>query len=351
MALFRRGSDRPTGPTPQGTAEVSAFWDWWGTEGRQAAESSVSGDLPTDEFAALMGEHVHSLGDLAWELSSGETSLYVLMLSADGDRGLRPLARRVLLAAPPPDATWSYVDARPAAAEPEGIMLGSDGALVDFDRVRVAARLQGRQFDVTVHHPAFGELPEEARERITMLALDAALGEIGTELWLGEIRPSEVAPIDGFGLTALRAVVRDLERQHLDPDGRPRWKMLQGQVTDGPLVAVVRELLRPVTAPHLDTYVAIALPYATTNADGLPDSRATARLEDLQARLSRTLGPSGEVVAHLSTGGVRTLHLYVDSTAGLQPEIKRIAKSWDQGRAAVHEMHDPGWDAVGHLRQ
>lgn len=350
MALFRRGSDRPAA-SARGDEQVTAFWQWWTDEGRTAAERSISGELPTADFAGLMGERVRTLGDLAWELSSGETSLHVLMISAEGDPALRPLARRVVLAAPAPDTTWSYVDARPAAAEPEGIMLGSDGALVDFDRVRVAARLQGSAFDVTVHHPAFVELSEEARLRMTMLALDAALGETGTELWLGEIRPSEVAPLDGFGLTALRSVVRDLERQHLDPDGRPRWVMLQGQAPHGPLVAVVRRLLRPVTAPHLDTYVAVSLPYATTQDDGLPDERAAALLDAFQDRLSQALGTSGEVVAHLSTGGVRTLHLYVDSTAGLQPEIKRIAKSWEHGRSTVHEMHDPGWDAVAHLRQ
>ena len=351
MALFRRGSDRPSARAPQGNDEITAFWEWWTSEGRAAAERSVSGELPSEEFATLMGARVHALGDLAWELSPGETSLHVLMISAEGDPALRPLARRLVLAAPAPDTAWSYVDARPAAAEPEGIMLGADGALVDFDRVRVAARLQGTKFDVTVHHPAYVELSEEARLRMTMLALDAALGEIGTELWLGEIRPSEVAPLDGFGLTALRSVVRDLERQHLDPDGRPRWVMLQGQAPHGPLVAVVRRLLHPVTAPHLDTYVAVTLPYATTLEDGLPDEQAAALLQAFQERLSQSLGTSGEVVAHLSTGGVRTLHLYVDSTAGLQPEIKRIAKSWEHGRSSVHEMHDPGWDGVAHLRQ
>ena len=60
---------------------------------------------------------------------------------------------------------------------------------------------------------------------------------------------------------------------------------------------------------------------------------------------------SSDVLAHLSIGGVRTMHVYVDSTAGLLPSVKGLARSWGEGRATVHDMHDPGWHAVAHLRQ
>ena len=56
------------------------------------------------------------------------------------------------------------------------------------------------------------------------------------------------------------------------------------------------------------------------------------------------------MVAHLSNAGKRTLHVYVDSTAGVLPGVKDLARSWDQGRTEVHDMHDPGWSAVQHLR-
>jgi hypothetical protein len=56
------------------------------------------------------------------------------------------------------------------------------------------------------------------------------------------------------------------------------------------------------------------------------------------------------VVAHLSNAGTRTMHLYVDSTADVLPAVKDVARSWDQGKVEVHEMHDPGWSAVQHLR-
>ena len=70
-------------------------------------------------------------------------------------------------------------------------MLSVDGSPdVDFARVQVGARLDGGRFDVQVHHPGFADLPEQARLQVTFLALDAALGEVDTELWLGEVSPS-----------------------------------------------------------------------------------------------------------------------------------------------------------------
>lgn len=297
-----------------------------------------------------MDARVRSLGELGWELVAGDSSEHVLVLTAGGDPEKRPLARRVLLAAPVADETWSYLDARPPARDPESVVLSAAGAGdLDLARVQVAARMNGGLLDVQVHHPAFADLPSEAQVEIMSLALDAALGELDRALWLGAVHPVGSAPLDGFGLTALRSVVRDLKGQQLDGQGRPRWTMLRGQTQGGPLVAVVRSRLHPLTAPHLDTYVAVSLPYADRGDDGLPGPDSADALRWFEERLVEELGSHGELVAHLSTAGTRTLHLYVDSAAGLLPTLKEHARSWREGRAGVHEMRDPGWDAVQHL--
>jgi hypothetical protein len=343
LALFRRRSAAPEDA-------ITPFWEWWATAGREDAEQSIDGRLAPEDFARTMTEHLQSIGELAWELTAGETSEHVLVISPEGDPERRALARRVVLAAPEADGTWSYVDARPPAADPEDVVLGATGSPdVDFARIRVTARMNEGRFDVQVHHPAFADLPEEARTNITFLALDTTLGEVDTELWLGEVQPVEFPPLDGFGLNALRSVVHDLKRQRLDADGHPQWVMLRGDTPTGPLVAMVRSPLHPLTAPHLDTYVAVTAPYRD-QVEGLPGSASLETLRTLEHRLSARLGNEGQVVAHLSTGGVRTFHLYVDSTAGLLPTIKEVARSWEEGRSAVHEMRDPGWQAVAHLR-
>jgi hypothetical protein len=344
VSLFRRGS--------RASADAITFWDWWTSEGHALAERSLDRRLDPEGFAQTMTERVHALGALAWELAAGETSKHVLVITPEGDPTLRALARRVVLAAPEADQTWSYVDARPPVADPESVVLTGEGTPdLAFSQVAVSARMNGGRFDVEVHHPAFADLPDEARARITLLALDAALGEIDTELWLGEVRPIEFPPLDGFGLTALRSVVQDLKRRRLDADGQPAWVMLTGETSNGPLIAMVRSPLHPVTAPHLDTYVSVAVPYRDRSETGLPGDFALEDLRVLEHRLGARLGNEGQVVAHLSTAGVRTLHLYVDSTAGLLPTIQEVARSWDQGKVTVHEMQDPAWQAVAHLRQ
>ncbi len=345
MALFRRRTRH--GPDDR----IADFWHWWSTEGRLTAEQSIEGQLDPASFADTMTARVRSCGRLAWELAPGETSEHVLVVTAEGDPVLRAAARRVVLAAPDADETWSYLDTRPPTPDPESVLLSVDGeADLDFSRVRVAARLNGARFDVQVHHPAFPDLPPEVRAQVTFQALDAALGEVDTEVWLGEVTPAEMDPLDGFGLVALRSVVRDLKGRYLDADGNPGWAVLGGDTPQGPLVAVARSPLHPLTAPNLDTHVAVVVPYDDRTSEGLPGEDALEALRRLEERLAARLGAQGQIVAHQSNAGVRTLHLYLDSAAGLLGEVKDVARSWDQGKATVHEMLDPGWDAVTHLR-
>ncbi len=345
MSFFRRR--RPAAPD----GDIGAFWDWWAAEGRRLAEQSIDGQLEPEEFAATMTAQVQPLGPLDWELAAGEVSKHILVIRSQGDAEGRAVARRVVLAAPDADETWSYVDTRPPAPEPESVV-ASVGELqdIDFGRVQVSARLNSGRFDVQLHHPAFADLPEEGRSLVTFLALDAALGEVDTELWLGEVAPVEFPPLDGFGLTALRSVVQDLKRQRLDADGHPGWVILRGETKQGPLLAMARSPLHPLTAPNLDNYVAVSVPYSHRTPDGLPDEGSLEPLREFEDRLERSLGAAGQVVAHLSNAGTRTLHLYVDSTADVLPAVKDLARSWDQGKVEVHEMHDPGWSAVQHLR-
>jgi hypothetical protein len=344
VPLFRR---RSTGVPP---SDFTSFWDWWSAEGRAQAERSFDRPLE-DTFRDAMDTHVHEVGALSWELTDDDPSGHVLVLRAGEDPTLRPLARRLVLAAPD-DPGWTYTDFRPPAPEPESVLIGvAQGPAVDLARVQVSARMEVGRFDVQVHHPAFAELIEDDRRLVTSLAIEAALGEVDAQLWLGEVQPVEFDPIDGFGLSALRSVVHDLKRQRLDPNGEPRWVILRGETADGLLLAMVRSPLDPVTAPHLDTYVSLTLPYGERVAGGQPSDTSLEALRAFEHRLAARLGNDGQVVAHLSTDGIRTFHLYVDSTTGALGTVKDVARSWDEGPTSVHDMLDPSWHAVAHLRQ
>ena len=130
MSFLRRR--RPAGPD----ADIGAFWDWWATEGRRLAEQSLDGQLEAEDFATTMTAQVQPLGALDWELAAGELSKHILVIRSQGDAEGRAVARRVVLAAPDADQTWSYVDTRPPAPDPESVV-ASVGDLGDIDLGRV----------------------------------------------------------------------------------------------------------------------------------------------------------------------------------------------------------------------
>ena len=207
---------------------------------------------------------------LAWELAAGSRAQHLLVLSPEGDPELRPIAHRWLRSAPPADADWEYAAARQAVAEPEQIMLGIEQVELSFGDIRVGARREGTRVDVDVYHPAFAEVEEPVRRQVAYLALDAALGEDDVEAWVGEVTTSAQPPLEGFGLRGLRAVVRDLRDDYLGDDGTPQWVALEAQGEDGPVLAMAQVPLSPVTAPHLDTHVAVLVPTRTSPSGDTP---------------------------------------------------------------------------------
>lgn len=345
MGLFSRGHASSPG------AQHDAFWQWWDESGQRLTTGALARNDPmsvSDAISAAV-ETIHP--ELAWELAAGEVSEHVLVVTAGGNPDLRAAARRWLLAAPPADEVWSYADFRPPATDPESIRLSSGQAPdIDFGRVCVSARLSGSRFDTVVFHPAFADLDPHSRSQVAFLALDATLGEHDVELWIGEVTASEISPVDGFGLRALRAVVRDHSHAKVDEDGRPSWILMQGETPQGPLLAAAQVPLHPATAPHLGTHVAVLLPYRHRTAEGLPADASLSALRQFEDGLAQAMGTDGQVVAHQSSNGTRVLHLYVDDTSGATHRAKAAARRWPEGKAHVQAMADPGWQSVSHLR-
>jgi hypothetical protein len=255
MGFFRRRDARPADTIP-------AFWGWWTSEGAASCAAALADKAPA-RIADEMSRRVASVDPgLAWELAAGQLSAHRLVVTAEGNPGLRSVARRWLLAAPDADETWSYDDHRAPVDDPSGITLrGAPGSPdITFADIVLSARTAGTRLDVTIHHPSFADLPDEARLQVAFLALDAALGENDTELWIGEIATAAHAPIDGFGLLALRSLVADLRRESLDEDGRPGWALLQGEGPAGPVLAAARSPLHPLSGPTFPRHLAVQVP-------------------------------------------------------------------------------------------
>jgi hypothetical protein len=346
MALFRR---RGTDPA----AGIAGFWSWWTAEGAaHCAEAIAEGRA--ESLADVLGpavERVHR--DLSWELGPGDVSEHVLVVTAAGDPELRSTARRWLLAAPAPDAVWEYADTRPVEQELDwGLSVG--GSTVDAADVVATWTRTGRQpeLDIALHHPALAALPEATRGELTFLLLDHALGETAVETWVGAIDGLVTPPTDRDGasvgdLTALRTAVQELAAEYAGDT----WALLEASTADGqPVLAAARQPLRAALAPHLDRHLRVELPYTDLTDAGLPGPASLEALREVEDDLGARLGDAGRVVAHETSGGVRTLHVYVDSTTDAALRAEALVAGWPQGRPRTALKADPGWAAVRHLR-
>jgi hypothetical protein len=346
MGIFRRSKDRSA---QSSRASIEGFWAWWAEEGRALADATIAGGA-NDALVAGVSSRVSAIHPgLAWELSPGSTASHCLVVSPEGNAELRAAARRWLMAAPAADATWEFADTRQASPDAASMAIELDGHTISFGDVVVGARREGHRVDVSVHHPTFPTLDQRARLTITFLSLDNAVGETDVELWVGEVTPSMVPPLDGFGLAGLRAVVRDLKAEFTDEHGQPTWAILNGDGDGGPVLAIAQIPLSSATAPHLDTHAGVFVPYDDQTESGLPGQSALTALRALGDSVSEALGNTGRVVAHQSHAGVRLLHVYLDSTADAVPLLASICDPWPQD-VRIRVTPDPGWANVAHLR-
>ena len=350
MAIFRRQSSPTSLAVAQGEA-ITRFWAWWKAEGAKATTTAILEGAP-ERMVAPLSQRVKEIHEgLAWELGPGTGTRHVLVVSAEGNAALRAVARRWRQGAPEQDETWSYSDYRLPLPDPDGTVLTIAETEIDLVSASTSARVIGTHLDVTVFHPAFVALPDEQRLMASFLLLETVLVEAALETWLGTVTATAEPPLDPVPLPGLRAVIRELESQFTDGQGEPVWLLMEGISADGDtILAGAQAPLRSTRAPHLDTHVAISVPFADQTPGGLPADTSLPALQGFEDHLNSRLGGSGHIVAHHSLRGVRTLHAYVDSTTPAVEQLRAAVTGWDQGKVTMLVNLDPGWQDIQHLR-
>ncbi|WP_028473741.1 DUF695 domain-containing protein [Nocardioides alkalitolerans] len=340
--------------TPQATpASVEAFWAWWGSEGRGAAEVALQGP-PADleVFRATLRDQVGAVAPgLRWacEEDAGNPGQHLLVVTAEGVPVLRASARRWRDAAPdgPEHDRWTYADGRSTFSADGDVTVRHAGAThsVSLDDVAIGARRGDAGFDVVLHHPSFTGLDAGLRQALADALVAAALGEDRVARWLGTVTGAEHRPTDSFGVSALRSLIDQLEGG--SGTGGP-WVVRRGTALRKPVELTTRMPLTGEAYPTYDHHGVLSVRF-TAGTDGMPDDTGRAELQRLDEALAEALGDDGLVVAHLLTRGTRVTHLYLDGwTDALGLVRQALATAAPDAR--LQDAHDPTWDAVRRLQ-
>jgi hypothetical protein len=341
FSLFKRKApDPPREPTFK--TRVTQFWEWYSSVADrfyQTIESKRCGDLATE-----VSEKIDELiPGFAWVFGPGAEGVgHSFTLSGEGDAHRQLLAAFWLRLAPALPG-WTFYASRQPSQEPGlgHIKIGDD----DFDPVAFwltpEVSEEREEIDLTVWHPLFPKLDDRTRWTVLFLFLDEALGEVGTQNWIGMIDMNDEKLADAIPLGELRPFTERVQAgkkwQKGDPGefwtlyriqgehrNEPRGDIRVGSTTVEPLINEFAEAKGKLPDPLPNTgadYVYIAF-----DATILPEGRevhARGKIEDtLSAQLEqskrgqligRALGDRHAYVDLLLFDGARSMALVVET--------------------------------------
>jgi hypothetical protein len=333
MGFFRRSRDSASSASPA----IAGFWDWW-AQARPRIDAELTADLI--EEISLKVHAIHP--DLQWEIG-GEPGSPVFTLSGGGEAELRGITERWVRAAPA-GTGWTFYPARRPDPEMLAQKLSLGDHEFDLEYVRLGMRADGNRarVHISAYHPDFLFVPEHAQMQVATHVLDWALGEDDVARWIGEVTTVTEAPMDSLPPDTLAAVVEQIAA----PFQEPTWLSGEGRTPRGhPAHIGLRFPLHRQDYPLCDLHVAVSVPYANSNPDRLPVAPSSTALKAFEEQLSG-LGERAVLAARETGDGQRVFHLYADPDSGIVGELDQLAAGWQEGRAKVASVPDPGWRAL-----
>ena len=173
---------------------VADFWEWFPAVADRFYATIEEGRCP--DLGPEVSEQMESiLPHLAWVFGPGVGNGHSFTVSGDGIVAKQLLAEYWLSQAPKIEG-WTFYGSRQPSSSDDlagmAISLG-EGQQIDVEHLMVSTSVDEEQRVVHLEawHEAMQQVPEEHRMQILFLLLDEALGEFGTETWLGSI---EISP-------------------------------------------------------------------------------------------------------------------------------------------------------------
>ncbi|AYY11771.1 hypothetical protein EF847_02560 [Actinobacteria bacterium YIM 96077] len=331
---------RATDPRPA----IAAFWSWWGAHRQEIVEALE--ENRTEAALRLVEPAIAAIDSrLSCEFTASRDKKFGLLVTSAGVPELRATAARWCLAAPD-DADVEFISTRWRHPETlESSVVKVDDFDFALNELVAAARVDTNsgKVHVAVHHPLFTLVDHDHRLRVAFLGLDAAVGEIDVERWIGSVEVTVDSPVDAMPLASLGSVVDQLG------GSGGEWAAMEGRSPKGPVFAIVRRAVSRYTHPLADTHVAVVLGYEDSG-NGMPaDPSITHEIEELEGHIVDAFGGEGPQVVHVGhiTGGSQVVaHFYVDGLE-IDPDVaKPVLEKWSRGKTSIARSYDPRWEHV-----
>jgi hypothetical protein len=334
---------------------IARFWSWW-PSARQRIEDvhaglNWSGDVAAEVLSAIQPELAEAVSsihpELNWEFKLANNER-LLVVTANGDPQLRSAAERWLRNAPVPDAGWRFSCYRPADPDAFEGQLQLESGTIDMQQTRFVYQPDDERarVHVTVCHPEFAALNEDAQLQVTFVALDRALGEDDVIRWLGAIETADTSPADALSAAGFRSAVCDFADTHRIPE---RILMQDMAVGGLPRFTSTTVPMRAIDYPLYDQHIALTLRYDPDGPTRLPDRIVLVRLQQFETDLGTRLAGQAALAGHQTWDGRRVIHLYADPATDTAMRLSASPPPWQDGPSSVDISFDPGWDAVDHF--
>jgi hypothetical protein len=212
FSLFKR--------KPAGIAEatfktrVQQFWTWYAEAAPRFYQTIQAGKCPT------LANEVNTMVDkiipgFAWVFGPGANNQgHSFTLSGEGNLHLQLLAIYWLAQAPSLPGWTFYAARQPGSIRGHRMEIGGR----KFDPLEFwltpFVDRDEEKLDITVWHPLFDQMAERERWSVLFLFLDEALGEYGTQQWIGEIKHDSKRLADSIPLEELGEFLKRAQVEH-----------------------------------------------------------------------------------------------------------------------------------------
>jgi len=320
---------------------VELFWQWFAETTDELVQHIDQGQVdldldrtenpaPASEIQSEIAKTVNAVMDMwlpgfNYVFGAEAGKGYSFTLSPNGDVDLRFLAEYWLSRAPKIDG-WRFYSSRQPGIDGE-FNIEIDGVNFPSADVRFGVEVDemAEVIDVVVWHPNFVE-DDDINSQVAFIFLDEALGEVGTEMWIGKIELAGAEPKNPIAVKSLAAEVVSLASMHQwekqtpektytgysvekPGEGYPRSDTIAGSTCHFQLIGEFMEreglLGADPVAPHGARFVYLAI----DASDFDPEDEVQRRVE-IEDRLNELLVERGS--GRVLGGATGISHAYID---------------------------------------